>query len=358
MDRSSIAGTTHSSDENLALLRRALEKFPRVRLGHLPTPLEPMDRLSEELGGPRIWIKRDDCTGLSSGGNKTRKLEFLMAEAQKLGADTVITQGATQSNHARQTAAAAAKLGMHCEVLLEDRTGSGDPQYNFNGNVLLDQLHGATLSKRPGGSDMNQEMAILADSLKKEGRKPYIIPGGGSNPVGALGYVNCAAELTEQAALADLKIDALVHATGSTGTQAGLVAGLSALYSDIYLLGIGVRAPQAQQEAMVHELACKTMDYLGMGIEVARERVHANCDYVGPGYGLPTQGMKDALLMLARLEGLLFDPVYSGKGLDGLIDQVRKGHFDGMHNIVFLHTGGSAALFGYPDIFDLPGYHN
>ena len=358
MNTSNVAGTAHSGDENLVLLRRALDNFPRIRLAHLPTPLEPMDRLSEELGGPRIWVKRDDCTGLSSGGNKTRKLEFLMADAQKQGADTVITQGATQSNHARQTAAAAAKLGMNCQILLEDRTGSSEPQYNFNGNVLLDQLHGAAITKRAGGSDMNQEMVILAESLKKQGKNPYIIPGGGSNRVGALGYVNCAAELTEQAAQIDLQIDALIHATGSTGTQAGLVAGLSALASDTYLLGIGVRAPKAQQEAMVYELACQTMDYLGIGTDVERENVHANCDYVGPGYGLPTAGMIDAVKMLARLEGLLFDPVYSGKGLDGLIDQVRKGHFDGMNNIVFLHTGGSAALFGYPEIFDLPGYQN
>lgn len=356
MNTSTIEGAALDGNENLALLKRALEKFPRVRLGHLPTPLEPMDRLSEELGGPRIWIKRDDCTGLSSGGNKTRKLEFLMADAQNLGANAIITQGATQSNHARQTAAAAAKLGMECHILLEDRTGSNDVQYNFNGNVLLDQLHGATISKRACDSDMNAEMGILAESLKKKGKSPYIIPGGGSNRVGALGYVNCAAELTEQATQMNLKIDAFVHATGSTGTQAGLVAGLSALDSDIHLLGIGVRAPQHKQETMVYDLACQTMDYLGMGIEVTRESVRANCDYVGPGYGLPTDGMIQAVKMLANLEGLLFDPVYSGKGLDGMIDQVRKGYFAGMDNIVFLHTGGSVALFGYPEIFDLPGY--
>lgn len=347
------AGT---STENLSLLKRTIRQFPRMKLGHLPTPLEPMDRLSEELGGPRIWIKRDDCTGLSSGGNKTRKLEFLMAEAQKLGADTIITQGATQSNHARQTAAASAKLGMECYILLEDRTGSNDTAYNFNGNVLLDQLHGATIEKRPDQTDMNAEMDRLAATLQAKGRKTYIIPGGGSNRVGALGYVNCAAELSEQALEMNLKIDALVHATGSSGTQAGLVAGLAGLESHIHLLGIGVRAPREKQECMVYDLARETMDYLGMGIEIKRSSVRANTDYVGPGYGLPTDGMRNAILMLARLEGLLFDPVYSGKGLNGLIDQIQNGYFDGMNNIVFLHTGGSAALFGYPDIFDLPGY--
>ena len=337
-------------------LSLTLAKFPRVSLGHFPTPLEPMDRLSEMLGGPRLWIKRDDCTGLSSGGNKTRKLEFLMADAVEKGADTIITQGATQSNHARQTAAAAAKLGMECHILLEDRTGSNDPNYVLNGNVLLDRLHGASVSKRPGGTDMNAEMDACAAQIKTDGKDPYIIPGGGSNPIGALGYVNCARELNEQAANAGLKIDALVHATGSSGTQAGLVAGLAALESDIHLLGIGVRAPQEKQEGMVYDLAVRTVEFMGTGTQIARDSVRANCDYVGPGYGLPTKGMIDALTLLARTEGLLFDPVYSGKGLDGLIDQIHKGYFDGMDNVVFLHTGGSAALFGYPETFDLPGY--
>ncbi|WP_342078910.1 D-cysteine desulfhydrase [Yoonia sp. SS1-5] len=333
-----------------------LARFPRVALGHFPTPLEPMDRLSEKLGGPRFWVKRDDCTGLSSGGNKTRKLEFLMADAQRLGADTIITQGATQSNHARQTAAAAAKLGMACHILLEDRTGSTDENYILNGNVLLDRLHGATVSKRPGGADMNAEMAQLADHLGAQGRNPYVIPGGGSNAIGALGYVNCARELVEQANGVGLQIDALVHATGSAGTQAGLVAGLAALQSDIHLLGIGVRAPQAKQEDMVYTLAQRTADHLGSPDEIARQAVRANCDYVGPGYGAPTDGMVAALRLLAETEGLLFDPVYSGKGLDGLIDLTKKGYFDGMNNVVFAHTGGSAALFGYPEIFGLPGY--
>ena len=345
-----------STVEKVGMLERTLDIFPRIRLGHLPTPLEPMDRLSEHLGGPRLWVKRDDCTGLSGGGNKTRKLEFLMADAVSREATCIITQGATQSNHARQTAAASARLGLACHILLEDRTGSNDANYNLNGNVLLDQLHGATIAKRPGGADMAVEMEALADELRASGERPYVIPGGGSNPIGALGYVNCAAELTRQAHEQDLKIDALVHATGSSGTQAGLVAGLASLDSAIHLLGIGVRASKEKQEGMVHALATSTADFLGNGVTILRESVRANCDYVGGGYGVPTDGMKAAIKTLAELEGLLFDPVYSGKGLDGLMDQVRKGYFDGMDNVVFLHTGGSAALFGYPDIFDLPGY--
>ena len=202
---------------------------------------------------------------------------------------------------------------------------------------------------------MAQEMTRLAAKLGQQGRKTYIIPGGGSNPIGALGYVNCARELVQQADEMGLAIDALVHATGSSGTQAGLVIGLAALASDIHLLGIGVRVPQPKQEQLIFDLATKTAAHLG-GVNVARDQVRANCDYVGPGYGLPTEGMINAVKRLACTEGLLFDPVYSGKGLDGLIDLVQKGYFAGMDNVVFLHTGGSAALFGYPETFALSDY--
>jgi L-cysteate sulfo-lyase len=333
-----------------------LARFPRIQLGHLPTPLEPMKRLTELLGGPRLWIKRDDCTGLSGGGNKTRKLEFLMADALARGADTIITQGATQSNHARQTAAAAAKLGLACHLLLEDRTGSNERAYNYNGNVLLDRLHGATISKRPGGADMNAEMEALADRLRADGRKPYVIPGGGSNPVGALGYVNAALELLYQAGMMGLNVAQVVHATGSAGTQAGLVTGFKALGSGIPVLGIGVRAPKPVQERNVLALARATAEHLGLGDIVEAADVVADCDYVGPGYGLATPGMVEALKTVARAEGILLDPVYSGKGMDGLISLVRKGAFREDSDIVFIHTGGSAGLFGYPDQLDLHDY--
>jgi len=333
-----------------------LARFPRIRLGHYPTPLEPMHNLSRHLGGPAIWIKRDDCTGLSTGGNKTRKLEFLMAEAVEQGADTVVTQGATQSNHARQTAAAAAKLGLACHILLEDRTGYSEPAYVHNGNVLLDRLHGATVSKRPGGADMQAEMEALADELRERGRKPYVIPGGGSNPVGALGYVNAALELVYQAGDQGLRIDRVVHATGSAGTQAGLVTGLRATSSGIPVLGIGVRAPKEKQEANVLALAERTAELVGAPGVVRREDVTAECGYVGQGYGLPTQAMVEAVRLVAEKEGILLDPVYTGKGMAGLIDLVTRGEFDRKENLVFLHTGGSAALFGYPDAFGLPGY--
>jgi L-cysteate sulfo-lyase len=324
-----------------------LARFPRVFLAHLPTPLERLDRLSEALGGPEIWIKRDDCTGLSTGGNKTRKLEFLMAEAIAEGADLVMTQGATQSNHARQTAAFAAKLGMGCHILLEDRTGYQDPDYTENGNVLLDHLHGASTEVHPGGTDMPAAMDRAADKARAAGRRVYVIPGGGSNPTGALGYVNCALELLAQANDRGLVIDHLVTATGSSGTQAGLVAGLSALNAAIPVLGIGTRAPRERQEQMVYDLACRTAEKLGCPGVVSRDAVVANTDYVGAGYGLPRADTLEAIRLFAALEGILLDPVYSGKGAAGLIDLCRKGRFKTGERVVFLHTGGAVGLFAY-----------
>jgi len=258
-----------------------LSRFARRHFAHLPTPLERLPRLSAHLGGPQIWIKRDDCTGLSTGGNKTRKLEFLMGDAREQGADTVITQGATQSNHARQTAAATARLGLDCHLLLEDRTGSEDPEYNHSGNVLLDQLHGATVSRLPGGTDMDGEMSALAERLSGEGRKPYVIPGGGSNEIGALGYVNAALELLTQANDMDLRIDHVIHATGSSGTQAGLVAGLTGARTGVPVLGIGVSAPREEQERDVFALAERTADRLGITGAVTRADIVVNSDYVG-----------------------------------------------------------------------------
>lgn len=337
-------------------IRNRIARFERLQFAHLPTPLEPMENLSAQLGGPNLWIKRDDCTGLATGGNKTRKLEFLMADALTHEATAIITQGATQSNHVRQTAAIAARMNMPCHVLLEDRTGDPSLEYNYNGNVLLDQLYGAQLSKHPADTDMDAAMASVAESLHAEGERPYIIPGGGSNEIGALGYVDAALELAEQANKRDLRIDHIVHATGSCGTQAGLVTGLVGADIAVPVLGIGVRAPQAKQEDNVFQLARRTARHLGLGRDIERDDIVANCDYVGDGYGVPTEGMREAITLLARSEGILLDPVYSGKGMAGLIDLVRQGFFEKDQNIVFLHTGGSAGLFGYRESFDFPDY--
>ena len=325
-----------------------LSDFSRVSLAHLPTPLEYLPRLSKHLGGPDIYVKRDDCTGLATGGNKTRKLEFSMAEALQQGADTIVTVGAVQSNHVRQTAAAAARLGLRCEVLLEHRVTDPTEYYSNSGNVLLDRIFGANLREYPGGTDFDKAMSEVADEVTANGGRPYLIPGGASNPVGALGYVNCAIELLRQVNERQLDIGHIVTATGSAGTQGGLIVGLKAMQSDIPLLGIGVNVPQDEQEQKVYELACETAEYIDRPGIVARDDVVANCDYVGEGYGIRTDGMNEAVMMLARLEGLLFDPVYSGKALAGMIDLIRSDSL-GSGDIVFLHTGGAAALFAYAD---------
>jgi len=322
-----------------------LARFARARFAHLPTPLEPAPRLSAELGID-LWIKRDDCTGLAGGGNKTRKLEFLLGEALEQGADTLITQGAVQSNHVRQTAAAAASFGMACRIVLENRTGNQAEDYLWSGNVLLDRLLGARIRTVEAGSDMNAEMALDAEEVRAAGGTPYVIPGGGSNPVGALGYVDCALELAAQANDEGLVIDRIVTATGSAGTQAGLVAGLAVSGADIPVLGIGVRAPRDRQEENVFNLAIETATLLGHRERVSREMVVADCDYVGAGYGLIDQGVADALTLAARTEGLLLDPVYTGKAMKGLIALARQGAFEGQ-TVVFLHTGGAQGLFGY-----------
>ncbi len=324
-----------------------LARFPRIRFGHLPTPLEPMPNLTKLLGGPTLYVKRDDCTGLATGGNKTRKLEFLVADALQRDADTVITHGAVQSNHVRQTAAAACRVGLACEAILERRVPSDDPGYEQTGNVLFDHLFKASLRFVPAGTDMDAACADLVEEVRQRGGKPYYIPGGGSNPVGALGYVNAALELLQQANDQGLRIDCVVHGTGSTGTQSGLVCGLEATNSGIDVLGICVRRPKEPQEEAVHALASATAEHIGVKGGIDRARVMANGDYVGPGYGIPTAQTIEAIRIAAEQEALLLDPVYSGKGMAGLIDLIRQGFFSRDANVVFLHTGGAAALFAY-----------
>ncbi len=328
-----------------------LARFPRIRLGHMPTPLEKMEALTRHLGGPAIWIKRDDCTGLSTGGNKTRKLEYLMADALAQGADTVITAGALQSNHARQTAAAAAKLGLACHLVVDNRTGRTDAAYTESGNMLLDRLHGAHIARHPGGTDLPGEMDTLAAELRDSGRTPYVIPIGGSNVVGALGYANAALELLAQAAEIGLRIDHLIHASGSTGTQAGLVVGMQALNAGIPVLGVSVGAPRETLEPRVLALAEQVATHLGLPGLVGAQHVAVTSDYVGQAYGVPTEGMIEAVRLVAGKEGILLDPVYSGKAMAALIDLIGKGRFTKDDNVVFLHTGGSVGLFGYPEVF-------
>lgn len=327
-----------------------LNRFPRFALGHFPTPLERLDRVSELLDGPEIWIKRDDCTGLATGGNKTRKLEFLLADALRHGADTIVTHGATQSNHVRQTAAAAARCGMSCVALLERRVPDLGAAYDTSGNVFLDELFECTLEERASGLDMNAEVEARARTLAAQGRVPYAIPGGGSNAVGALGYVRCMHELAAQLDAQGMQADALVHATGSAGTQAGLVAGAAMLGWPMSILGVSVRAPRQRQIANVERLTEETLALLGHPFELPEGAVEADDAHVGPGYGYPAPDTLDAIRLLANVEGILLDPVYSGKGFAGLIAMIRAGRYKRGERVVFLHTGGAAVLPAYERI--------
>ena len=333
-----------------------LDDFPRAALAHLPTPLESMERLSAELGGPRLFVKRDDCTGLALGGNKTRKLEFLMAEALAAGADSVITAGGVQSNHVRQTAAAAAKLGLAAHLVLtrnvpQDAAREHDG-YDRTGNILLDRLLGAEIRILPAGGDRAAAMDALAASLRAAGGRPYVIPLGGSNATGALGYALCARELLPQAEALCGGLDAVVLASSSGGSQAGLIAGLAALDHPARVIGIEIEGDLEGVAAAVREVAAAAAQRLGLDPSEVVARVEVVAGYGGPGYGLPTPEMRRAVELAARREGLLLDPVYSGKAMAGLIGLIAERRFGPDDRVVFLHSGGTPALFAYRSVFE------
>lgn len=328
-----------------------LAKFPRRRYTEGQTPIEKLPRLSAELGGPTLYVKRDDLLGLMGGGNKTRKLEFLVADALSQGADTLITCGAVQSNHCRLTLAAAVKEGMKCRLLLEERVaGSYNPA--ASGNNFLFRLMGVEkINVVPSGSDMMKKMQVVAADVDAEGRKAYVIPGGGSTPIGATGYVACAEEILAQSFEKGIKIDHVVCASGSAGTHAGLVTGFYGNNSNISVIGINVSRAKDMQEELVYDLVQETAAHVGIKLGIPREAVVCFDEYVGPGYSLPTPEMVEAVRMLAMTEGILLDPVYTGKAMAGLIDLIRRGHFDKDENVLFVHTGGSPAIYAYiPDI--------
>jgi len=342
------------------------DHLPRYPLSFLPTPVHPLARLSamlgdilqlppgsreiEQLGSPRglgtasgiqLTIKRDDQTGLAGGGNKTRKLEFLIADARERGADVVLTIGAIQSNHCRQTAAAAARAGLACHVVL-----SGAPPPQPNGNLLLDHLLGAEIhwtarENRPA------RLAELTEELRAAGRRPYPIVLGGSDPVGASGYALALEELWGQTRALDLRLDAIVFASSSGGTQAGLVAGAWALGWDVPLLGISVDEPEAELKAQVADLATRTIHHLGRSHSFTAGDIRVNADYLGGGYAIMGDLERDAIRLLARAEGILLDPVYTGRAFGGLLDRLRRGAFEPGQNILFWHTGGTPALYAY-----------
>ena len=326
-------------------------RFPRRRYIKGATPLEHMPRLSEALGGKvDLWIKRDDLLPDAGGGNKTRKLEFCIGEAMEQGADTLITCGAPQSNHCRLTLAWARKEGLGCQLVLkENNPGDFDPK--AGGNIFLFHLMGADIKVISGEADMFEEMLKTADELKEAGKKPYVIPIGGSNDVGALGYALFADELMWQLNGTGLRADHLVVPSASAGTHAGAVTGLFANQTGISVTGINIVShSKDEQEAFVHELALKLAEKLSVPA-VPRELVVCSADYIGPGYAMPTEAMKEAVYLFARQEGILLDPVYSGKTAAGLIDFVRRGRFAAGSTAVFLHTGGSPGLYAHQDQF-------
>ena len=326
-------------------------QFPRRRYTAGITPIEKLDRLSALLGGPTIYCKRDDLLGLAGGGNKTRKLEFLMADALSQGADTIVTCGAIQSNHCRLTLAAANKEGLACHLVLEQCVPGSYSRYASGNNFLYDLLGAEAVHVVDSGCDLVAETEVVAASLRAQGRKPYSIEVGGSSPIGSLGYVACAQEMLEQLFEMQVNIGAIVCTSGSTGTHGGLLTGIIGNNARIPVIGISVIRKQQAQRQLVYDLSQKLAEKLNLKEAPAVEDVIVFDDYLGDGYSLVTDGMLDAVKLLARTEAILLDPVYTGKTMAGLIDLLKKGYFSGMKNILFLHTGGSPALFAYTDAF-------
>ena len=321
-----------------------LEKFERIKLGHFPTPIEHLKNITKYLDGPNIFIKRDDCTGLASGGNKTRKLEFLIPDAIKNKAELIVTVGAVQSNHARQTAAACALMGLKCLIVLEQRLKDPPVSYMKSGNVFLDKLFGAEVKICPKNENVSEYSEKLMKDIKSKGTNVYFIPGGGSNSIGALGYVECLNEIIKENK--KYNFSQIVHATGSAGTQAGLLAGRKYFDCNIPVTGICVRHKKDTQVDKVYIEAKKTCEKLQCNI-LDKSDVIVNDEYIGSGYGEPTEGMIESTKLLAKKEAILLDPVYSGKAFAGLIELIKKKKFIKNDNVLFIHTGGAVSLSAY-----------
>jgi len=321
-----------------------LEKFKRIKLGHFPTPIEHLKNISQFLDGPNIFIKRDDCTGLATGGNKTRKLEFLMPDAINKKAELVITIGAVQSNHARQTAAACTLMGLKCLIILEQRLKNPPDAYMNSGNIFLDKLFGAEIKICPRSENVEEYTLKVLEDLKSKGTNVYFIPGGGSNSIGALGYVECLNEIMKENN--KYNFSHIIHATGSAGTQAGLLAGKKYFNCNIPVIGICIRYDKATQINRVYTEAKKTCEKLQCSI-LDKSEVIVYDEYIGPGYGEPSDDMIEATKLLAKKEGILLDPVYSGKGFAGLMGLIKNKKFTKSDNVLFIHTGGAVSLSAY-----------
>jgi L-cysteate sulfo-lyase len=321
-----------------------LSRFRRLGLAHLSTPLEPMKRLTAHLGGPRLWVKREDCTGVGLGGNKLRKLDYVLSEAIDAGADTLVSGGVVQSNSQRQVAAAAAKLGFACHLAVyHGRLAPPSPEYEHTGNALLNRLFGAALHDVPWNGDRNGAITTLADSLRAQGRKPYVVPYGVSSALGAVAYASTVAEIAHQSEALGLKPHSITHCTGSGATQAGLVVGAQIALPGTRIVGIDIDAePERVRADVLADLLAHRFD--PAGVEVV-------AGHAGPAYGVPHQATVEAIRLGASLEGLVLDPVYSAKGLAGLIALIQAGRWKKDDDAIFVHTGGAPALFAYRHLF-------
>jgi L-cysteate sulfo-lyase len=335
-----------------SVLAGKLSAFPRLGLASLPTPLEPMRRLTAHLGGPRLWVKREDATGLGFGGNKLRKLDYVLHEAVAAKADVLVSGGVVQSNSQRQVAAAAAKLGLECHLAVyHGRLAPPTPEYATSGNALLNRLFGAHLHDVPWTGDRNAAIEALGNRLRDEGRRPFFVPYGVSNPLGAIGYASTIVEIAEQSRALGIRPVAIVHCTGSAGTQAGLVVGASVAMPQTCIVGIDIDAEPERVRADVVGYAKAAADLIGTRFD--EDDVEVVAGHAGPAYGVPHAATIEAIKLAGALEALALDPVYSGKGLAGLIALVRERRWQPDADVIYIHTGGAPALFAYQGVLSI-----
>ena len=335
-----------------AILAERLSTFPRLGLAQLPTPLEPLRRLTEYLGGPRLWVKREDATGIGFGGNKLRKLDYVLPEALAIRADTIVSGGVVQSNSQRQVAAVAAKLGLACHLAVyHGRIEPPAPEYKTSGNAFLNRLFGAQLHDVPWTDDRNAAIRALVNELEAKGRKPYFVPYGVSNALGAIAYAAAVGEIDSQAAALGCNPVAIVHCSGSAGTQAGFVVGASIAMPDVRIVGIDIDAEPDRVRTDVVTLAREASNLLDVSFDEASVEVVAG--HAGPAYGVPHAATIEAIRLAGQLEALPLDPVYSGKGLAGLVALIREGRWTKSDDVVFVHTGGAPSLFAYQSVLGI-----